>query len=687
MLGTIAGSVINGATDAISSAVSKVLPSRTTVVVTATLGLTGAALGGLPGLALGVGLGIAISPIANGAVDAIYAGAGHVAQGIKAAYNSTIKLVKSTIYCALESLFGWVARWSESSSWVKEVYAKVNESYLNANAHLQSLFTPLPNGVAKQEHIIEVLIAQAKESGQNVTPDQIRSWVALGERLVQALGSAESNTEQDGRVIVVQDDKGNKVKVASSLYTIRTITWYVKAQALWHAAIREGDSTPSPEKMREITKANKDVTTFVVPDPNNKLFNFIQEAPSSYNDEGNLLNKKSGSKEVLTAQAGEDIQLRAINDVAKMLPNQNQGLVVNPLKAIGSGPKRLAIRLQKLPKLSLMEGGQRREGHESLAWRAIQRLTSGSKILMDTIAEWNPDKKIQIQTPQQSRHHEVHQTVINALKKAKVKPEDRKKALEKIQGMPLFSLLQLFKKDSDYAEKQPDLYKLFDQMSIADYNRIKNDIADKVELEARGDIEQVKAQEGDEVWVPTNLHTASEMKQYVERNKINLHAELTAYREPKQTIPQIIVAQFKIPQVIKGVFGNAVNYLWPASGSSTKINETKSDKDESLISIDQVRVQENKDAEVSTDIHPPLQEEAENQVSLSTELKTYRNNTPAVRTIVATRFTMEQAVSITKATVGVVGGVLGFLWSVPERFDKKMNEGIETDDDEEPRLF
>lgn len=526
------GLLTNFGISTISSTVSQALPSRTTVVVTATLGLTGSTLGGLPGLALGVGLGIAISPIANGAVDVIATGAGQVALEVKSCCKSTAKWVKSTIYCILESLFGCLARWSETSSWVKSVYAKVNESYLNANTHLRSLFTPVAAGVAEQEYILNALITQAKEADQNITPEQIRSWVALGERLVQAFTTSRPYIKNNAMFITVESPTG-KVEVESSLYTIRAITWYITAQALWHAAVKESDRTPSPKKMDDIADANKDATTFVVPDPCNKLFHFIQAAPSSYKDQANLLNETSDSKEQKSDLSEEDMKVCAINDVAKMLPQENQGLIINPLKAIGSGPKRLAIRLQKLPNLSLLEGGQRREGHESLTWRAIQRLTSGSSKLMNSIAEWNPDKKIEVQTSQQSRHREIHQTVIKALKVAGVKLKDHKKDLDKIPTIPLFSLLQLFKESSEYAKNHRDLYNLFNRMSNQDYNNIKNAIADVIELEARGDLEQVKVQEGDEVWVPTNLRTERQIRHYVAGTKNKLHAALTVYRQPK----------------------------------------------------------------------------------------------------------------------------------------------------------
>jgi hypothetical protein len=520
-----------------SNSLSSVLPSRITLATVGTAGIIGGSLAGLPGVALGVIVGASVNSLLNEGVDTIKVGAGKITEGVKTAYHSTVAWVKQSIYCLLETAFGWLARWSDTSDWAQSIYAYTDEAYLKtpSGIELQPLLqNPLPEGVAVQADILAALYAQAAFSEQPVTKQNIKEWVTLGEHIVKALTDSACHLLAEGQEVQVANPEGGEpIIVESSLYNVRAITWYVTAQALWHAALQQQSAGKASDK-EALLKLAKQVTnssTFVVPDKEGSLYTFISKAPSCYNDTGSVLNKQS----ILynARQPHLDLQnlmpLPALDDSSRHLPAKARRLMVNQLKDSPGVPQRLALQLQALPNPSTT--GQRGERHEPLVWHALQRTTGFATKVMTAIDKWDSRPDMQEKTEQQIRHDALYQELERVLDKTGLPEEELKETMQQLTQLSLIAVLRLFQPSEDWTREQVKLSTQLRALSDTDYNEVRMKLAQAIEEEAQGGWDEEAMRENDEIWVPIHLETKEALKQYIDKNKADLAEQLALYTE------------------------------------------------------------------------------------------------------------------------------------------------------------
>jgi hypothetical protein len=562
----IGSALINRATDTVSHAVEQAadkianhltsyLPSRTTIACMSTLGLVGLTLGSLPGAALGVGAGLAISMPANELVEVMHAGAGEVIQGIKSLAHHTVKLIKSTIYLSLDSIFGWLARWSDTSDWAKSINANVDELYLqklaDAKMDIRPLLIPLASGVAAQQDIIDTLAAQANDKDQSVTKEQITQWVALGERLTQALSSSAHNTRHQGSQIRVDSFKGPPILVESSLYTTRAIAWYATAQALWNASLRQAQMPQdnlSPLSMYTLATEILAISTLVLPDPGSKMFHFIQRAPSKYIDQTSVLNKQSQLTEALGKTDLPSMFLPALDDSSNRLPGKAGRVVINSLKAGQDGMPRIALQLQAQAYLLLT--GQRSEGHESLSWNAMQMATGFPRKVMAAVESWNPNPLLQAQTIRQSRYDTIYKTLDQAIASLPLRSSNPTKADEEtklreqltnqMKQRPLSSLLDLFTRKKNRSQAEKPASQLLNAIPDPQYSELRELIITTIHEDMLGGWDNELAREGDALPVLTHLKTVYEIQQDIALKQTEIAKDIASRQKATQTLREEI---------------------------------------------------------------------------------------------------------------------------------------------------
>jgi hypothetical protein len=543
----IASFAVKSLASGMSSAAAEVLPSRITIATMGTLGIVGGSLAGLPGAALGVTVGLlVVSPLINQAADAITVGVGKVSDGVKAAYHSTVKWVKQIIYYAVETVFGWLARWSDTSDWAKSVYARADEAYLQTPTGIKLqplLHNPLRDGggVAIQTDILEALHAQAVYTGQPVTEQNIKEWVTLGEHIVKALTGSKRNIQAGGLEVLVANPEGGKpIVVESSLYNVRAITWYIAAQALWYASLQketlQEEEGLDKEELLKMAERVTDAATFVLPDKDGRVYKFISHATPGYHDNGRLLNSQSRLQEALQSDTEEPMALPVLDDSSRHLPGKARRLMVNALISAGGGPQRLAIQLQAMP--SPTSTGQRSEGHEPMAWQALQRTTGFASKVMAAVDTWDNKPDTREQTEQQSRHHTLHQELKSLLKETGLSKEELNYTYQQLSNMPLLSLLQLFQPNDKHTTVQKELYDRLWALKDADYEDLKIKIADAIKEEAQGDWNEELMREGEEILVPIDMKTEDELRKRISENRKSLDEQLAVYTERRIPLPE-----------------------------------------------------------------------------------------------------------------------------------------------------
>lgn len=432
-----------------------------------------------------IGAGVACGWIIGGPFGAMAGGAAayhikNMLQEMKDAadnYKSNIKNSLGTIYYRLKEnasfvctrgcnlihyvvtcLPFWIIHNVANRDWVKATYVAADNAFLakcraekceGKSMDLASLFTPVTQGVSGQAHVISALAANATAANQQVSQKQIEQWVALGERLIQALTNGEASQVADG-AIIVKNANGEEIYVESSVYSTRAIMWYFTAQALWgelakNAVVLYGHSKPTAAEMQTMVKDFLSHATFVFPDKEGQIFAFLHNAKTSYTDNTALLSQDSdlqGADEAVRRQSST-MALHVIDDASKKLPGGARRTSINLLAPVDNGERRLAVRLEEYSNPTWL--GQRREGHESTLWGAAQFLLGTSSKVVAALADFAPLEVMAPKTQQQSLQHAVHQDMYMMLGRLKVADGGGEINVEsvynKAKALPLHELL------------------------------------------------------------------------------------------------------------------------------------------------------------------------------------------------------------------------------------------------------
>jgi hypothetical protein len=191
--------------------------------------------------------------------------------------------------------------------------------------------------LASNTRVMDKLHKQAEALGNPTSQREREQLVAVGERLIKALDQEEMQKAPDGRTTVTcMDSSGATHSVASSVYTIRAISWYLMARAAKEDVSQEGAGQGK--------KAGVDFPSAMVvegsirfKDPDNRLFNFLRSAPTvgpraaTHYEE---MLDDPGSHRI--AGVVERKQHWGLDDYSSKLPGKGGALVFNKLKPSGN---------------------------------------------------------------------------------------------------------------------------------------------------------------------------------------------------------------------------------------------------------------------------------------------------------------------------------------------------------------
>lgn len=230
-----------------------------------------------------------------------------------------------------------------------------------SNPYVQALSVPAPgqNGIhdggilaRHGDAITAKLDAYREACGSKVSAEQMRALINTGEHLVNALNRGQA---EGGTITLTVDGQTHEVK--SSLHTTRAISWYLTAKAAEQEVLMGGDHLVREGSM-------------VMADPGNKLFDFINAAPTSYGRVSTHFNERHdgagadrhnvGFSGLFTSKPAQ----RGIEDFQGMLPSKKGALSFDRLKGADGSPQ-LFMKFESVGMPTVFRLSGHGEAHES----------------------------------------------------------------------------------------------------------------------------------------------------------------------------------------------------------------------------------------------------------------------------------------------------------------------------------
>lgn len=220
--------------------------------------------------------------------------------------------------------------------------AKLDTKYRLDNATMvRELGKPMgANSLALNQTAMTKVFQHARDMGCDLDPRQLRQLVATGERLAAAL---QADIQGGGNSpLTVRDDNGNAHQVASGMHTTRALSWYMMAVGALQDVAREAAGVEGYSNM----PTNG---AFVMKDPGNRTYNFLNQAPTSASRMSSHFNERSaadgkhrllGLIPTLTKPAQ-----RGIEDYRNLLPGQGGTILFDKLRA-GDDSQELFVKFE-----------------------------------------------------------------------------------------------------------------------------------------------------------------------------------------------------------------------------------------------------------------------------------------------------------------------------------------------------
>lgn len=168
-----------------------------------------------------------------------------------------------------------------------QLEAQSAKNFESANLATLKVLADPSGTLASRQMVIDALKNHAALTGITLNENTIKEYVATGERLATLL--LNGNTKGTGKA----DDplhfeiNGKPYSITSNAYTARALSWYVAAQAARQDNVREMDQFRQMGKFKQDEYSVgqiKDLTVdseYVMPDPENRIYNFLNAAPTS----------------------------------------------------------------------------------------------------------------------------------------------------------------------------------------------------------------------------------------------------------------------------------------------------------------------------------------------------------------------------------------------------------------------
>lgn len=163
------------------------------------------------------------------------------------------------------------------------------------------------------DQMLEKLDTYRQAVGSSLSDQEMRALINTGEHLVNAISRGDV---EGGRITLTVN--GNTFNVDSSTHTTRAIGWYLTAKTAEVEITQGGDHM--------VTKGS-----LVMKDPGNKLFDFLNAAPTSYSRISSHFNERAMPDAPLDRLTGRPLQ-RGIEDFSNKLPGGKGAMLFDKLQ-------------------------------------------------------------------------------------------------------------------------------------------------------------------------------------------------------------------------------------------------------------------------------------------------------------------------------------------------------------------
>ncbi|MGL4249572.1 MAG: hypothetical protein ACRCR1_02770 [Aeromonas sp.] len=177
--------------------------------------------------------------------------------------------------------------------------SSLKQAKQEAANQLQQLGHPLANSLLDREiatqHFGKVCVSEVMEQyrhdlGGKIPPEQMRSYIAMGERIISALNG--QGDDYRGGPLQVQGADGKSYTVEPNLQSARAVSWFLQAKCVVDNAAEDRDPTVLSRG------------SMVLNDPSGKLFSFLKSAPNAYGRASTHFNDRSNSDKATVFNAG-----------------------------------------------------------------------------------------------------------------------------------------------------------------------------------------------------------------------------------------------------------------------------------------------------------------------------------------------------------------------------------------------
>lgn len=205
---------------------------------------------------------------------------------------------------------------------------------------IDALKTPQGNSVTDSQRVIDKLMTHAENTGKTLTRQEIKDLVVTGENIAKALKESESGKSPLAVTVGVDTHQ-----VESNTYTSRALAWYMMASAAAQDVRRTGGGDQS---------GTSDMTTsgsFVMKDPGNKMFEFLNSAPTAGNRMSTHFEERLGHDKEhkilgFFPTFGTKPQQRGIEDFQSRMPGQGGTMLFDRLKNDKDGQGELFVKFE-----------------------------------------------------------------------------------------------------------------------------------------------------------------------------------------------------------------------------------------------------------------------------------------------------------------------------------------------------
>jgi len=222
-----------------------------------------------------------------------------------------------------------------------KVAPRHDEQFRIANASMVATLERINGGsLAADPAIMDRVVAHAKGQNSPLTSESIKAYVAAGETIAAGLiakgAILDTAMPSTGSPVHVKVD-GQDIAVRSSVYTTRTLSWYLMAKAARQDVLQEELGQEAPSNMATSG-------SFLLKDPKNTFFEFLSAAPTAGDRISTHFADRAGHTRRHGLMGAKPIQ-RGIEDYSNGLPGQRATMLFDKLRS-SNGDVELFIKFE-----------------------------------------------------------------------------------------------------------------------------------------------------------------------------------------------------------------------------------------------------------------------------------------------------------------------------------------------------